>query len=173
MSSSSAVVPDGRASATVAYRPLRVCQSRARARGSAVSSAGPATGIDRSTGGGGADSSVTAAAESAWYSTSRAACRSTVIRRRISSHAGSDWATRSDARPAVRWWPARWTPGRAANPLAPLRSSNTSRPVIACRSSGTVRITAEATNASVPSLPTTRWVRMSTGRVWSSSEFSP
>ena len=31
MSSSSAVVPDGRAPATVAYRPLRVCHSLARA----------------------------------------------------------------------------------------------------------------------------------------------
>ena len=59
-----AVVPDGRASFTVVYRPLRVCHSRARARGSAVSSAGPATGIERSTGRAAALNSVTASTES-------------------------------------------------------------------------------------------------------------
>ena len=60
-----------------------------------------------------------------------------------------------------------------SEPVAPLRVSKTSRPVIACLSSGTVRITTDATKARVPSLPTTRCARMSTGRVWSSSEFSP
>ena len=44
---------------------------------------------------------------------------------------------------------------------------------MACFSNGTVRITTEATNARVPSLPTTRCARMSPARVWSSSEFSP
>ena len=52
-----------------------------------------------------------------------------------------------------------------SEPVAPLRVSKTSRPVIACLSSGTVRITTDATKARVPSLPTTRWARMSTGRV--------
>ena len=44
---------------------------------------------------------------------------------------------------------------------------------MACLSSGTVRITTEATNARVPSLPTTRCARICAGVVWSSSEFNP
>ena len=41
------------------------------------------------------------------------------------------------------------------------------QPVAACGCTGTVRKVASATKASVPSLPMTRWVSRSIGRVWS------
>ena len=52
-----------------------------------------------------------------------------------------------------------------SEPVAPLRLSKTSNPVMACLSSGTVRMTTDATKARVPSLPTTRCARMSAGLV--------
>ena len=44
---------------------------------------------------------------------------------------------------------------------------------LACGSTGTVRKIALPRNASVPSLPIIRWVRMSIGPVWSRNELSP
>jgi len=57
--------------------------------------------------------------------------------------------------------------------LAAYRSSKTSSVDSAKERSGIVRKVAEATNASVPSLPTIRWVRISAGVAKSTSALMP
>lgn len=57
--------------------------------------------------------------------------------------------------------PAVTISGTAA--IASRSVGKTIRPVVARRCSGTVRSTASATNASVPSLPMTRWARICAG----------
>ena len=58
-------------------------------------------------------------------------------------------------------------------PVAPSRSRKTSNPVASCGSVGRVRNVADATKASVPSLPITRCSRMSIARSWSTKELTP
>jgi hypothetical protein len=173
MSSSNAVVPLGRAPATAAYRPLRVVQSRARDAGSEARAAGELSRSRASAGSASRPIAVTSSAVLAWYSTSSAACRSTAMRLRASSALGSAWPTLKDTASISSIVAGAVSRMADREPVAPARSSKTSSPVIAWGSSGTVRITTDATKASVPSLPTTRCASTSTGRVWSRKEFRP
>ena len=139
-----------------------MCHSRARARGSAVSSAGSGDRQRR-------QHRMRRGAEVGDRARpnrpgTRPAARRAGRRRSAAGSrrpAGRPAPPAATRRPAVRWWPARSPDQAGSEPVAPLRVSKTSRPVIACLSSGTVRITTDATKARVPSLPTTRCARMS------------
>src|SRR5690606_23186703 len=96
MSSSSAVVPGGRAPATAAYSPLRTCHCLARDAGSLVSSAGADSGSASRTDEPAARIPASSSAVAAWYSTSSAACARTSTARRVASARLSPWATRRD-----------------------------------------------------------------------------
>ena len=174
MSSSRAVVPDGRAPATAAYRPLRTCQARRVRFASEVNRAGAASGSPasslrgrRRTYGQGLGRVLLVLDQQRGVAFDRQLPQRLVGLRVLPGRRG--------ARPrrAARRSPVRRRPGPASEPVAARRSGKTSSPVAACGRTGTVRKVASATKASVPSLPTTRWARMSTGRVWSRNELTP
>ena len=124
-------------------------------------------------GGRGGERSASSPAVAPWYSTSSAACSCTAIRA-----AGRRPAGRSGP-PAARWRPsARSSPAPVADQGGQRAGGRGQVVEHQQRGAGVAQQrhrarTIAATNASVPSLPTTRWARTSTGRVWSRNELSP
>ena len=173
MSSSSAVVPDGRAPATAVYRPLRMCHSAARVAASLLRPAGEASGRPPNTAAAAATRSASSSPVGCWCSTSRAVWSRTSSARSSAVASGSPWATRRLVASSSSMVAKPASTRAGSDPVAAARSGNISSAVAACGWAGTVRKVASATNASVPSLPTTRCRRTSTGRVWSTKEFTP
>ncbi len=120
-----------------------------------------------------ASCSVSSSASADCHSTSRAAWESTCRPRSAASARGSTCATRSDvaSNSSMAAGPEAMISGRAV--VARCRSAKVSRAVAACGRTGRVAKVASATNASVPSLPTSRWVSTSIAESWSRNEFSP
>ena len=123
--------------------------------------------------GGRAASSSTPRAESDWYSTSRAEC----VRPRVRADVvGARVGLPDPQRRGVEQLDGRRPGGDQGGQRAGGRrqvvedQQARSRRAAAAVRCGTI---AEATKASVPSLPMIRWVRMSIGRLWSSSELMP
>ena len=91
-------------------------------------------------------------------------------RRRPRVGAGPPAGTRRRAARSVA------TPASTRSGSAPVAAAGRGRPAARWRragSAGTVRNVASATKPSVPSLPTTRWARMSIGSVWSRKALRP
>ena len=175
MSSSSAVVPEGRLPGDRGVQAFAdVPQRCALARRRPSSTAGTASGsASQQRGAGGDPVAASASASASWYSTSSAACRSTCERRQRRRRLRIAAApTRSDVASisSIVASPAATSSGSASVACGGRGRPAARSPRAGC--SATVRKVASATKARVPSLPTTRCARMSTGPSWSRKALS-